>query len=365
MSKPRSPEQSEFNHVVDFLNTQLRSDVEWAINTEYPTALTPSNIHNMSIILDEEERKIISHALMKPLMTKTPYAVYKIAAIGSVVTDPSFRQQGLSTLNMQNCLAKATAQNCDLVILWTDKHDFYRKFDFELAGYENTYVIDEALPLQTEGIRFVKGSQIDPAALLKLYSQHSTASVRTLEDIQQFLKIPNSQIYTAWSSANQLLAYAIEGKGADLQNFIHEWGGQVTPLMDLISHMIQTENKAYTLMVPQHCVNLRKILDQYEFFAHQGFLGMIRIHNFESVAQKIKKTFRAEGLEHFVLEKQNGQIVFGYGTDLYTLDHEADLVRILFGPVKIEDMTFIKSETRQVLAKVFPLPLWVWGWDSI
>lgn len=374
MLKPRSPEQHEFERVVEFLNHQLRAESSWPISSEYPTALTPSNIHNMSIITDssstpdgtaETAEKIISHALIKPIITKTPYAIYKIGAIGSVVTDPSFRQQGLSTLNMQNCLAKASAQDCDLVLLWTDKSDFYQKFGFELAGHENTYVFDKPQAPRCENIRFMKGTQIDPQALLKLYAQHTVGSVRTIDDLQQFLKIPNTQVYTAWSNTNQLLAYAIDGKGADLQTFIHEWGGQVNALIDLISYMIKSENKNYHLMVPQHSRHLRKELDQLGLFCHQGYLAMIRIHNFEAIAAKVKKAFRSEGFEHIVLEKQHGQVVFGYGNDLYTLDHEADMTKILFGPTQIEELTFIKPETRQILAHLLPLPLWVWGWDSI
>ncbi len=369
MLKPRSPEQHEFDHVVEFLNQQLRADSTWPINSEYPTALTPSNMHNMSIITEEgptpEQQKIISHALIKPIITKTPYAIFKLGAIGSVVTDPSHRQQGLSTLNMQNCLAKATAQDCDLVILWTDKTEFYQKFGFELAGRENTYVFTEAQPQRTQGIRFVKGTQIDPQAILKLYSQHSVGSLRSIDDIQQYLKIPNANVYTAWSSSNQLLAYAVDGKGADLQTFIHEWGGQVDALIDLVGHMVKSEGKSYHLMVPNHSTNLRKTLDDLEIFCHRGFLAMLRIHNFESVAMKVKRAFRAEGFDQIVLEKQHGQIVFGYGQDLYTLDQEADLAKILFGPTTIDEMTFIKAETREILGQILPLPLWVWGWDSI
>ena len=46
---PRSPQSHEFNQVVDFLNTQLRENHQWPIASEYPTALSANNIHNMSI----------------------------------------------------------------------------------------------------------------------------------------------------------------------------------------------------------------------------------------------------------------------------------------------------------------------------
>lgn len=365
MQGPRSPEAHELDEVVEFLNANLRENSTWTINQEYPTAITLNNIHNMSIITDENDEKIVSHAVIKPIITKTPYAIFRIGAIGSVVTAEAARNQGYSTLNLQNCLAKASAQNCDLVILWTDKFDFYRKFGFELAGFEWTYQISQKRPIQNPELRFVKGVQVDPQAILKTFNQHTVNSVRTVDDVYKYMRIPNSNIYTAWNKQNQLMAYAVEGKGADLQNYIHEWGGQVTSLLDLIQYMIQTENKSYTVMVPAHSVNLRQKLSEVADSAHQGYLGMIRIQDFDSVANKVKRAFRAEGLDLITLEKQHGQIVFGYGSDLYTLDNESDLVQLLFGPLQMEQLGFMKPETQKVLSKMLPLPLWVWGWDSI
>ena len=118
-------------------------------------------------------------------------------------------------------------------------------------------------------------------------------------------------------------------------------------------------------MVPAHSYNLKKHLETMTNTSHQGFLGMIKFVNLDSVLNKVKKAFRAEGFEHIVLEKQDDQIVFGYGTDLYTIKNESDLTRLLFGPLKTTDLDFMKPETQLKLATLLPLPLWIWGWDSI
>jgi N-acetylglutamate synthase-like GNAT family acetyltransferase len=363
MQGPRSPEEHELKKVLQFLNENLRDNTDWNINQEYPTALNTQNLHNMSII--EDDSKIVSHAVIKPIITKTPYAIFRIGAIGSVITDPKYRNQGLSTQNLQNCLAKASGQNCDLVMLWTDQFDFYRRFGFELAGQECSYELTQAFPIENKDARFIKGNRIDPQALLKLYNTHTVNSVRSRDDIQKFLNIPNSNVYTMWSLNNDLLAYAVEGKGADLTNYIHEWGGSVSSLLDLWNFMIRAESKSYRVICPAHALNLRQKLRQYATSEHHGYLGMIRIHEFESIALKIKKAFRAEGLDRLVLEKQHGEVVLGYGTDLYTLNNEVDLVRVLFGPTTTSQLSFMKLETQQILGKILPLPLWVWGWDSI
>lgn len=364
MNQPRAPEPHEFNQVVSFLNDYLRKDAAWSIATEYPSSISPNNIHNMSIITDGQQ--IVSHALLKPLITKTPFAIYKIAAIGSVVTSPDHRNQGHSSHNIQKCLQLAEKQDCDLAILWTDQFDFYKKLGFELAGFEETYILNRPYDIKNKKLRFVKDNKVDPAAIQKLYSQHSVHALRTNDEISQFLKIPQCHLYTAWNEYNQIVAYAAEGKGIDLTNYVHEWGGQVDALIDLFSYILeQNQYHPLTVMCPQHASNLKKHLLDYTNLNHTGFLGMLKPINTDQFLNKIKKAFRAEGLEQIVFEKRDHAIVFGYGSDIYTLDNESDLPKLIFGPSLVSSMEFIKPETREKLAKLLPLPLWVWGWDSI
>lgn len=364
MEGPRSPEAHEFNSVVDFLNAQLRQNQSWAIASEYPTALATSNIHNMSIITDDE--KIISHAVLKTLIVKTPVAILKVGAIGSVVTDPDYRQKGFSRKNIENCIRLAQEQDCDIVVLWTDQFDFYRKFGFELAGYEYSFSLDDQTKRATStGLRFVSGNNVDPQALLKLYTQHTVHALRTAEDFRQFLKIPNSHAYTAWNQNNQIVAYAVEGKGVDLINYVHEWAGQTDALLELFQ-FIQTEKKEpITIMLPAHSINLRQKMQQATNFTHQGYLGMIKLINKNQLLNKVKKAFRAEGFENVVLEMQESNFVFGFGTDLYTLQSESDLILLLFGPLEIQSLDFMSSDAKNKFSQLLPLPIWIWGWDSI
>jgi len=363
MQGPRTPEAHELTKLVEFLNSNLRENNSWPITSEYPTALSASNIHNMSIITDDE--KIISHAVLKTLIVKTPQAIFKVGAIGSVVTDPDYREQGHSRKNIDNCLELAHKQECDLVILWTDQFDFYRKFGFELAGYDYSYIIDKPREIENKSLRFVSGNNVDPAALQKIYALHTTQAVRNTDDFRQFLKIPNSNLFTAWSPENKLMAYAVEGKGADLLNYVHEWGGQVDALVDLLHHIYTVKQSPVTIMTPKHSQNLHRKLDSINAFQHIGYLGMLKIINIDQILTKVKKAFRAEGFENIVLEKQGETFLLGFGTDLYTLSSEADLMQLIFGPLESGNLSFMTTEAQEKFSKLLPLPLWVWGWDSI
>ncbi len=353
MQGPRIPESNEFSKVVDFLNDQLRPDQNWSISHEYPTALNPNNMHNMRIITEDE--KVISHAVLKPIIVKTPVCIFKIAAIGSVVTQATHRGQGFSTKVIEECLAEAKAQDCDLSILWTNLYDFYRKLGFELAGNEVSFVIDQELGALSPTYRYLDTHQVSSDAILRLYNQHTVTNYRTSEDIRKYLQIPNTHVYTAWDASGQLAAYAVEGKGADLTDYIHEWGGGVSALQSLLTYIFKTKKRAFTLIAPTHSINLIARLDEHGFVKNEGYLGMLKIINLKSLSTKVGRYVQSRGVKNFKLEKTETGLIFQVDQTSINLNSEQELLKLLFGP----------SEYSEELTELFPLPLWIWGWDSI
>jgi hypothetical protein len=282
-----------------------------------------------------------------------------------VVTDDGHRGQGLSTQVIKDCLKMATEQSCDIAILWTDLFDFYRRMGFELAGNEISFVIEDEFDVDNQGLRFSTDPRVSPDAIYRLYSNHSVNSVRTIEETRKFLSIPQTKVYTAWEANGQLAAYAIEGKGIDLGGYLHEWGGSVSKLMALFSFIRMQKGQPVTVICPKHSTNLIQQLEKLPVTRNHGFLGMIKLVNFDQLAAKIKRSFRAEGVADIVLEKHPAHFVFGVGTDLYTINKETDMVRLLFGPVDYRALGIFKDETVEKFEKILPLPLWIWGWDSI
>ena len=361
---PRAPDQKDLPRIIKFLDQTLRPQGVWSIADEYPSALGSQNIHNMRIISDENE--VISHAVMKPLIVKSPHVIFKVGTMGSVVTADAHRNQGHSSKVLEDCIQLAKQQLCDVALLWTDLYDFYRRLGFELAGQEVSFVFESELSgASSEGLRFSQEKNISPDAIWRLYSQHTVSSVRSTEEIRKFLSIPNTQLYTAWNSQNQLMAFAVEGKGADLTGYIHEWGGLATPLVALISHIRKIRKQPLTMILPAHATNLIQRLRPYSSVENMGYLGMIKILNFNQLANKIKRAFRAEGLHQVVLEQRDSHYYLGYKNQLYTIHGDSAITQILFGPTRITEMPQFDEETCEVLGRLLPLPLWVWGWDSI
>jgi hypothetical protein len=361
MEGPRAPQVHEWPALVDFLNSQLRPNFNWSITSEYPLALTPRNLHNMCILA--EEAKLVSHAVLRPIIVKSPRAILKVAAIGSVVTDEAHRGKGHSRQVISECLKQAVAQDCDLAILWTHLHDFYRKLGFELAGIEESYVIEHNFTPLERGLRFMEGSQISAEALFRLYNQHTVTSYRTAEDIRKYLTIPNSRVHTAWGKDGKLKAYAVEGKGADLKGYVHEWGGLIPDLMALLAHVRTQGTTPLTMIVPKHSNNLKAALSEVAQRHNTGFLGMIKILNEESLFAKVQRAAHSLGYKSFLLQKKGDCYQFGSEKDFIEFTDVADLVRVLFGPEpEIPEFT---QTTKQMVQHILPLPLWIWGWDSI
>lgn len=367
-----SPSERDWPEVIRFLDANLRPGQPWSIADEYPTSLAKSNRHNMRVIA--EEGRILSHAVFRPMIIKTPIGVFKAAGIGSVVTAPNERGRGLSTTIIESCLEGAAGADCDFAILWTDLFDFYRRMDFELAGSEVSVLLSQksflemALKTGTDpkaGFKFLDSNKIAPEAMLRIYQSHTVNSHRSQDDIRLGLSIPNSRIATAWDNQGRMAAYAVIGKGADLDGYIHEWGGSVSALVGLFQHLLETEKRDLRLIAPAHSTALLAKLQEFGCQEHRGYLGMIRILKTDSLFSKIKRHARAIGISDLVLETDGTTFKFGFQNQIYKTDSKRDLVQLLFGPEKPSQLGKIDPATAKVLDRVLPIPLWVWGWDSV
>ncbi len=364
MEGPRPVHGHELPDLIRFLSDHLRPQQSWSIADEYPLAIHDENLNNVRVIKDNNS--FLSAAVMKPLIIKSPAGLFKVAAIGSVVTDPSHRNQGLSRQVLDDCLKAAKDHGCDFAVLWTNLFDFYRKLGFELAGTEISLTIPQSFKApDAPDLRYMQSNRVDPEAILRIYSQHTTGTLRTADDIRKFLNIPNARVFTAWDKNNVLQAYAVEGKGADLDSYIHEWGGGVSKLLPLIKFALSQERRPLTLIAPPHSANLIRQLELAGAKQHSGILGMIKLLNPPNFLLKIKKYTRAMGVDDIVLEPREGNYYLGYREEIFRTDIESDLVRLVFGPLKASDLKTFDPATAAAFEKVFPINMWIWGWDSV
>lgn len=360
-----APTQEEYKDLVKFLDQNLRPQNKWSITSEYPTALNQENIHNLRIIT--EGNQVLSHAALKPHIIKTPIAIFKAGAIGSVVTHDKYRNQGLSRTVLNDCLDLAKKQDCDFAILWTNLHDFYQKIGFALAGYEVSLAIDSNFEVQRDTqYKILKTSNVDPMALHKLMSQHTVSTFRNPDEVRKYLNIPNSNVYTLWEPNGALGAYCVEGKGADLGGYIHEWGGGVSRILQLLKYIQEDQKREIKIIAPNHAHNLIDSCMERGALRTEGFLGMIKLINEDNFFKKIHRHARIDlGITNLVLEKQGDEYWFGTTSQYLNTKDPTDIIPLLFGPRKVSDIQGFDPATIETLEKIFPMPFWLGGWDSI
>lgn len=360
-----APSPEEYKDLVKFLDQVLRPQNGWSITSEYPTALNQENIHNLRIIT--EGNQVLSHAALKPHIIKTPIAIFKAGAIGSVVTHDKYRNQGLSRTVLNDCLELAKKQDCDFAILWTNLHDFYQKIGFALAGYEISLTVDAAFDVQKDSqYKILKGSNVDPIALHKLMSQHTVSTFRNPDEVRKYLNIPNSSVYTLWEPNGTLGAFCVEGKGADLGGYIHEWGGGVSKILQLLKHIQEDQKRSITIITPAHAKNLIEQCIEKGAVKNEGFLGMIKLINEDAFFKKIHRHARIDlGITDLVLEKHEDEYRIGTTAQYLSSKDPVDIIPLMFGPRKFSEIKGFDPSTAETLEKIFPLPFWLGGWDSI
>lgn len=357
--------KEEWTELADFLKSNLRSQVTWSLQDEYPIAFSEQNLKNLQVI--KKDGHIVAHAALLPTIVQTPYHLFKVGLVGSVVTDPNHRGQGLSKQTLASCEESARLQNCDLMMLWSDMHQYYHQLGYEIVGQEVALQFQKPLDIpNTQRLRFLNSNQVSADALLKVYNRHSLKSLRSTRDVRKFLKIPNSHVLTAWNTlSGELEAYAVIGKGADFQNYVHEWGGWVSSLLALLNHHIQNHPAPLTLITHPQAGNLIRQSIKYGAKQHTGFLGMMKIANPVSFCKKIRKGVRAQGYQDFVFEYHDSRFYFGNSTEIYQTDSQQDILRLVFGPLNAEVMHPFHPDVLALFKEVFPIAFWVWGWDSI
>lgn len=359
------PKSTDWTHLNEFLDKQLRAEVSWSLSDEYPLAFSEKNRENIRVITDQDQ--VVAHAVVHPVAIKTHYHLFKVGLIGSVVTDEDKRGQGLSREILQSCLQACEAQACDIAMLWTDMFNFYAKFGFEVSGSEIALQLDNSYqPEIKTSLKILESTKVSPEAILKVFNKHNLRSIRSAQDIGQYLKIPNTELYTAWNQqTNALEAYCVLGKGADFTNYVHEWGGGVAALQTLLKHIQSKKKATITVIAPPQCQNLIEKVVASGGKKYFGVLGMIAITNPTQFCKKIKKGARALGYNDFIFEFRESQYYFGYGDEIYQTDSPHDIIRLVFGPAKPEQIHNFSPKALEALKNIFPIPFWVWGWDSI
>ena len=291
--------------------------------------------------------------------------------IGSVATDPAWRGRGLATELLAKAEAELRAQGCLFALLWAEDPAFYLARGYAPFGAEDDYLlVDELIPLLPEpsGVRELAPG--DVPFLRRLHAQHPAHVERSEAEFAALLTIPGMRVLVrarAAAAGHPALpvAYACLGRGRDLADTIHDWGGATEDVLALVrAHLEQRfgpgEKGALFLMAPPQAGEIGYRLLAAGAVVRRGILGLGKILDLAAAAA----LFDSFVGDEVASTRGTGVLLRGPASGAQ-LDHET-LQGLLFGGSEV------RTEVRAFLARLgfdgeLPLPLepFAFGLDSI
>lgn len=329
---------------------------------EYPLVFESIGTGRVEVL--EEADEIVSACAWIARTLATPSGDMPVAFIGSVATAHSIRGRGYGSRVLADTLEKARKEGAALSLLWADEPEWYQARGWIPFGTENVFVIEHGnailLP-EPEGVR--KATEADSDAIHTLYRNHVSRTLRIKEETASLLRVPNMQTYVC-EQDGEVVGYACMGRGEDLQNVIHEWGGTPETVLPVVSQLWAKSRNSVErifMMVPETEPDFRAYFKFVKAEGAQGVLAMAHLGCTKAVAATLNSAF-PEGVTAEATSDETVDVTGPKGT-LRLTNHEILLTLCPpRGDRRVVDV--VEQEVGAALPNL-PLSPFVWGLDSI
>ena len=362
---PRAIRPEEYSSALALLNPTLRPNGPHEIEKEYPLVLGKQNLSNMRVLVRDDE--VIAHAAIYFSTLRSGDLAFKVGGINSVATHPSLQGRGLGSEVMRDCIQVMEDASAHLSILWTQRQDFYRRLGYEAAGSSYIFKLKAAdLADVPCACKVVPYSPRRLADVIRIHRRESLRTERTAKEYEAYLGIPKTRALLA-VRGDEVTAYAVLGKGEDMRNCIHDWGGDARDLPCLARELADsTEAGELMILAPARENEFTRLLRQAGVPSAFEFLAMIRVVDVEGLSSVVEGYVgELIGMKFGVLGDESG-VKIVVGGEEAPIQPERKLVRLLFGPDKPSSLLGgLSSEALAALDNALPIPLFVWGLDSV
>ncbi|MFT5291478.1 MAG: GNAT superfamily N-acetyltransferase [Planctomycetota bacterium] len=306
--------------------------------------------------------------------SKNGGTILRVGLIGSVSTGQAWRGQGLGTRLVVEAEARLQQEGCTAVFLWANDPEFYLQRGYAPAGQEQDVVVPAVvahrLP-EPSGVRVM--SRADVPAVHRLYLQHKARVMRTLEETAILTRCPKMDALVR-ERDGEVVAYALRGRGRDLVEVVHEWGGACDDVLALLrAHLERRYDNstpgALILMSPPSEIELLDRLTAVGCECTTGILGLGKILDREGAADAIQERLGTLGSAKLVLAEDKTGSMFhiihmtGPMGECF-LDDEGSLA-MLFAPASVCGSVYDLANSVGLPDADLPLEPFFWGLDSI
>lgn len=365
MDGPRALRPEERASALRLINSALRPNGPQAIQKEYPLVLGKKNIENMRVIVKDGE--VVSHAAIYFSNVRSGDLVFRVGGINSVATHPAYQGRGLGSRVMRDCLRIMRDSSCHLSILWTQRQSFYMNLGYETAGLSCLF-----RPAASDLAGVSCDCSIVPYSprrlpdVIEIHRRETLRTERTAKEYETYLGLPKTRTLLAMRD-DKVSAYAVMGKGEDLRNCVHEGGGNLRDLLCLVREFAaSSETGEVMILAPAQQSEFTRLLKQMRIPSGSDYLAMIRVIDVDGLSSVVRDYVGGRLGQDFQIFRDPSGVKIRVGPEEAAVEPERSLARVLFGPDPPSSLLKgFKRETLSALDNALPIPLFIWGLDSV
>lgn len=351
----------EIGPTLDTLNLVMRlsGGAKPNYGESWPYVFSYSNRKNIRII--KIGGKVVSCVSIFPSEVTIGEITLKVGGINGLATHPEYRKRGYAKLILEDAIQRMQEENCDISLVIAGVPEYYRRFDWEKGGRENTYFLDRG---NINLLPKLKNCQIQECFGDKYLNQISIlrdkeylGTVRS--KILFRLLLNKGKTYLSLKEKNLVAYIVVIGRSvvehAGPPEIVSDLIRKVFYQMDKRGASTTDRDKSFkpvleaTLSVntPGFRVGLSALLDDLRIPKRTDYLGMIRIINIRSLLKKL-------GLDDIRVEENLDKINL-YQEKKNNEFTRRELVKLIFGPERVSN--FRKD--------IFPINFYQWPLDRV
>ena len=375
--------------VLDWLEAGLRPGRPGRLTSEYPFLLDESGpARHFTLFAGGLPA---AHCVLLPRRIALLEGVLPVGFLSLVYTDPTARGRGHAGRVLRAAIRFARESGIGLVLLWSEADALYAREGFEPAGRETLLVLDEAIleraldELKTRSVDAARRPHTDRVlaidrarpedwkAIEAIRSRRAARVVCDASERARWPLLPDLDVRVARSADGCLRGFALRGRGDDLREVIHEWGGELEATLLCCRALVADEGFGQSLMLlaPAVQTELAWICRRAGARVLSRPLAWMRITSAPALAEALVGLgLDADWRELRALEEDGPSASrFWLSRSGQRAVRQGELLELLFGAPDVRD----QGEGRDALGaavgsgpmKGLPLPLFVWGLESI